>query len=598
MALAVQPRQYQVEAWHSIFRYFEENGGNPLVAMPTATGKSVVIAEFLRNLYQWYPTERVLVLTHAKELIQQDFNKLLDVWPTAPAGIYSAGLKRRDTFQKILFCGIRSVAKRAAEFGKVALVLIDEAHLVGQEEMTQYRQFIDALKLANPLVKVIGFTATPWRLGVGKLTDGGLFTDFCFDITDMESFNRLFDEGYLCRLVPKPTVTELPTDGVHTRGGEYIEGELQAAVNKQDINEAAVLETISLASDRYSWLTFCAGVDHTIAVRDMMLSKGVSCRAVHSRMKDSERDRNIEDWKAGKYTCITNNGILTTGIDHPALDLIVMLRPTKSTPLWVQMLGRGTRPYFAPGFNLNTIEGRLAAIAASHKPNCLVLDFAKNTESLGPINDPLLPRKKGEKTGEAPVKLCETCNTYNHASARVCFVCGTEFPFRGPAITKTASTAELIRTTVVSQGEAKIQEFKVTHITYSRHTKLNKPASLKVSYYCGYKMFQEFVCLEHTDGLSKHKSRDWWRARTLVEPQPATVDDALCVVDKLAVPTHIRVRTDEKYPTILSACFDGSAFGTREPDAARPDTAIDRSGSRGRAQVRQNFADMDDDIPF
>lgn len=604
--MIIRPRQYQTEAWQSIFSYFQANTGNPLVAMPTATGKSVVIAEFLRNVFLLYPTERVLVLTHSKELIKQDFDKLLDVWPTAPAGIYSAGLNKRDTFQKILFCGIASVAKRPEVFGRVGLVLIDEAHLVSQDDVTRYRTFIDALKAANPYIKVVGFTATPWRQGVGDLTNGGLFTDYCFNITDMASFNRLLDEGYLCKLVPKRTMTELPVDGVHMRGGEYIESELQAAVNKHEITEAAVKETLQLAGGRYSWIVFCAGVEHAVDACSVLNNFGVDCATVHSKMSSTERDRNIADWKAGRIRAITNNGVLTTGIDHPALDLIVMLRPTASTPLWVQMLGRGTRPYYAPGFNLDTIDGRLAAIASSHKPNCLVLDFAGNTKKLGPINDPVIPRKKGEKTGEAPVKLCESCGTYNHASARFCFMCDSAFPIRGPAIHATAGTEELIRTeNVVTVGEAKIEEVKVSHITYAKHSKLGKPPSLRVAYYCGLRRFQEFVCLEHTDGYSKYKSREWWQTRTPVDklPQPATVDEALDVVTQLQAPTHLRVRTDEKFPTIMAACFDGTAFGKQSPTEDRPDANVDsrtraKPTDAGSTKVIPGFDDMDDDIPF
>src|SRR5512140_3338529 len=119
------------------------------------------------------------------------------------------------------------------------------------------------------------------------------------------------------------------------------------------------------------WRVFASGVDHAIHVRDMLESLGVSTSVVHSRMSDGERDQNIADFVAGRYRAMVNNGILTTGFDFPEIDLIVMLRPTQSPGLWVQMLGRGTRPVYAPGFDLDTKDGRLEALKAGPKQNCL-----------------------------------------------------------------------------------------------------------------------------------------------------------------------------------------------------------------------------------
>jgi DNA repair protein RadD len=95
----MQLRDYQQEAVYSVFRYFDAekgNAGNPLILLPTGTGKSLVIAGFLDLLYKWYPNQRVMMLTHVKELIAQNYDKLMKVWPEAPAGIYSAGLKRKE----------------------------------------------------------------------------------------------------------------------------------------------------------------------------------------------------------------------------------------------------------------------------------------------------------------------------------------------------------------------------------------------------------------------------------------------------------------------------------------------------------------------
>jgi DNA repair protein RadD len=591
------PRDYQTEAVSSIWKYFQTKSGNPLVAMPTGTGKSVVIADFLRTIYGAFPSQRVMILTHVKELIQQNYAKLLQLWPMAPAGIYSSGLGRRDTVHRIIFAGIASVAKRASEFGKIDLVLVDECHLISPTEETMYNVFFAALRSVNPHIKVVGFTATAWRLGVGKIEGAGLFTDTCFDITHLAAFNRLIDEGYLLPLVPRQPKSLLDIEGVHMRGGEYIAGELQAAVDRDEVTREVLTEAIEIGHDRHSWLLFCSGVEHSIHTAEMLTSMGVPCAAVHSKMPDSERDQILADYRAGrKWRAIANNNVLTTGFDHPMLDLIVVLRPTASPVLWVQMLGRGTRPLYANGFDLTTIEGRLQAIEHSQKKNCLVLDFANNTKRLGPINDPVIPRKKGEKGGEAPVKLCEACNTWNHASARVCFHCGSEFRF-AIKIQQEASTEELIKR--ADNDMPVVEVFKVDTITYESYQKVGKPAMMRVTYYCGMRRFNEYVCFEH-EGFPKHKARQWWKERTSLQ-FPASTAQGISTADMLKVARHLRIWVNKQYPEIMAHSYDGTAFGKEDAtDSAEPGIHVlnDTVPLTQRSAPARATTINDDDIPF
>jgi len=532
-------RDYQIAAVQSIFEYFADGGkGNPIVALPTGTGKSVVIGAFIKEALQTYPGTRVMKLTHVKELIEQNFEKLLAVWPTAPAGIYSAGLGRKDTGHPILFGGVGTVARGTSKmFGRIDLLIIDECHLVSPKEMTMYQQVIKGLKEVNPYLKVIGFTATPYRLGHGMLTDeGGLFTDLCFDLTRMEAFNWMLQQGYLAPLVPRRTSMELDVSGVRTHGGEYRQNELQEAVDREEITYRAIQEVLAYGGDREHWLVFTSGIEHAIHVTAMLEALGVAATCVHSKMSNGERDANILDFKSGKYRAMVNNGILTTGFDFPGIDLIIMLRPTQSPSLWVQMLGRGTRPF--PG-----------------KANCLVLDFAGNTKRLGPINDPVLPRRKGKgPAGQAPIKVCEACGTYNHTSARFCAHCGAEFP-RQVKIRDHAGTDELIKT-----EEVKTEIFKVDRVIYAEHRKEDRPPTIQVSYFCGLRMFKEWVCLEH-GGYASKKARDWWRDRALDEP-PETVAEAMQSLDILRPPSHIRVWLKPKYDEVLAYDYTNTAFGT------------------------------------
>jgi DNA repair protein RadD len=141
----------------------------------------------------------------------------------------------------------------------------------------------------------------------------------------------------------------------------------------------------------------------------MLKENGISAECITGETSKKERDQIISDFKAGKIRALTNANVLTTGFDYPDIDLIAMLRATMSPALYVQMAGRGLRP-------------------KSHTDHCLVLDFAGVVETHGPITNVTPPKKKGSGTGEAPVKVCESCGEIVHISAKVCPACGAAFP--------------------------------------------------------------------------------------------------------------------------------------------------------------------------
>jgi DNA repair protein RadD len=363
------------------------------------------------------------------------------------------------------------------------------------------------------------------------ITDNGLFTHIAYDMTNLEGFNKLVAEGYMATLVPRRTKTELDVSNVGIIKGEFVATQLQGAVDKAEITYKALEEAIHAGHDRKSWLIFASGIDHAEHIAEQLKAFGIACEPVHSKRNDAENDKAIAAFKSGELRAIVNYGKLTTGFNHPEIDLILMLRPTMSVPLWVQMLGRGTRP--APG-----------------KKNCLVLDFARNTPRLGPINDPAIPKKKGEAAGELPVKICEGCGTYNHISARVCSECGEPFSFQ-VKITSRAGSDELIRNKPVFKTQ--IERFKVDYDIYAKHTKVGRPPSLRVTYFVNGIMFREYICLEH-QGMAKKVAREWWRKRSIVEP-PNTIDEALKLTGDLRKPRFISVDVAAAYPTIIGAEF-------------------------------------------
>jgi DNA repair protein RadD len=398
-------RDYQLRGMRMLYEWFEKNDGNPCLVMPGGSGKSHMIAQIVRDAMQWDGV-RVLMLTHDKRLIKQNAEKLREAWPNAPLGIYSAGLGKRELGEPIIFGGIQSLRNRAESIGFVDLIIIDEAHLINHNEEGGYRRLIADLTAINPDLRVIGLTATPYRLGHGLITDApAIFSD----LIEVVTIEELVHKGQLAILKSKITEARLDVSGVHKRGGDYIESELQAAVDTSENNSAVVDEIISLAGDRRAWLIFCAGVQHAEHIAELLNQRGIKTACLTSKTPKAHGDKIIADYKAGGYRAVTNANMLTTGFDYPDIDLIAMLRPTESPGLYVQMAVRGSR-------------------LKSHTDHCLVLDFAGVVSRHGPITAVNPPTKKGDGSGNAPVKLCPECSELLAISARVCTDCGYEFP--------------------------------------------------------------------------------------------------------------------------------------------------------------------------
>lgn len=548
-------RDYQEAGVESLFNYFLKETGNPIVAMPTGTGKSVVIGAFSHRAMQRYPETRIMILTHVKELIKQNFAKLMQVWPNAPAGIYSAGLGKRESAAPIIFGGIGTVHENEEAFGHRDLCLIDECHLVSPKGNTMYMETLDALKKRNPYMKTCGFTATHYRMGQGDLIDDGLFTDVCYDITGVDSFNRLIAEGWLAPLYPLKTKVSIDVSDVK-RGydGDYDKESLETATLK--MMWEGVQELVKYGWNRRCWMLFAPNVKSAEAGAEMLRALGVSATCVHGGNKEfpmtgKETDQRIADFKAGKYRAIVNANKLTTGFDHPPIDLIGMFRASTSPGLWVQMLGRGTRPF--DWFKLSPEEMQLmAAYEGFIKHDCLVADFARNTERLGPINNPNRPRKPGDTPGEAPVRICENCGIYNSAGARFCIACGFEFP-RDTKLFAASGEAPII------ESEIPIVEWvPINFIVYSRHQKTGKADSVCISYHSGLRKPYKRWIFPAQDGYGKKQFYDWWRKAAYTagthEP-PQSADEFLHRQVELKPAQRIRVWMNDpksKFPQVLN----------------------------------------------
>jgi DNA repair protein RadD len=435
-----KPRDYQSEIVRATLSYIESGGKAGLICLGTGCGKSVLPALVLHEVFKKKPFTRAMMVTHRKTLIEQNFSALKRVWREAPCGIYSAGLKRRDTMDAITYAGIQSVHKKADVFGKIDILFCDEGHLIPEDSETMYGAFLEALRANNPDMVLIGMTATPFRLKTGLLVDGPMFDDVIIDKTLGDEFTWFIDQGYLVDVRTKDVDHRMSADGVKKAGGEFVLASLAQKFNRTDVSEKIVAEVVQSRGSRKCGITFAINIEHAEELTRLYNAAGIPATVAHSQLDDAVAEQNVADFVAGKYEMLVDVEKYTTGFDCPWIDLIVMARMTESAALSIQMNGRGVRPVYAEGFDLSTKEGRLASIAASRKPNgCLVLDFAGNALRLGPMNAPLTLSNRPKETGDgeilAPMKGCPKCKTMVHAAKRTCGavldtggICDHEFP--------------------------------------------------------------------------------------------------------------------------------------------------------------------------
>jgi DNA repair protein RadD len=520
-------RDYQRRAIDMLDDWFRRNPeGHPCLEMPTGSGKSHVIAAYCQEALGEWPETRILMLTHVKELIEQNAAKMREYWPSAPLGIYSAGLRQRDASQSIVFGGVQSLAGKADEIGHIDLLIVDEAHRIPAGAAGQYRDLIDDLTAINPALRVIGLTATPYRLGHGMITDPpALFSSLIVPVTYME----LLKTGHLARLTCKRTTTTYDLDGVRRRGGEYVEADLDAAVNDLKTNTEVAAEIIRHAGDRRSWIVFAVSVRHAYGLRDALCAHGVRAATVVGETPSKERAEIIAAFKRGEIQAITNANVLTTGFDAPNVDLIAACRPTLSTSLYVQMLGRGTR----------TAEG---------KRDCLVLDFAGIVSTHGPFDNPR-PRKPGQKTGDAPVKACPECDTLVHLSVMECPTCGHVWERKPPSL-------QLHDDAILS--DASEETIPVTSWSWSVETSAAGKKMLSVRYYpraLSQPVIRENFVVWHGGSATYMAMKRLAAIAARVNGTLSGIDNGIDELQSWPCPKEITYRRNGKYFDVTSRTF-------------------------------------------
>lgn len=536
MTERLTPHYYQRDAVDATNEFMSDGRGNPLVVIPPGGGKSLIMATHVQEALRDYPDTRILNLTSFPELIQQNYDELKGYWPQAPAGIYSAKIGRKQIRSQLLFAGIQSIHKKAYNLQKVDMVNVDEAHTIPRKSNTMYMRFLSDLLQINPNLKIIGYTATPFRADSGLLHrgEGAMFDDIAYEI----NIRELIDGGYLSMLTTQSGHGQINTDGVKIIAGEFNQVQLEAAAFDVDRLRSVADEIKANSEGRRGILYFGCGIGTCETMRDMFRERGISAECVFGTTPNAERRQIISAYKAGKIGALSLLGVGTTGFNAKHVDLIAVDRAIQALNLYVQIIGRGTRLF--PG-----------------KDDCLILDFGGNIKRHGPIDKLTEIKEKIKKDGaSSPVKACKICEASNPISARECSSCGNPFPDVEKILLTRSDKSDILSS--AKQPASDPTWVDVSRVSYARHTKLNSPDSLRVTYQCGLLQHSEWILLQH-DGGMKAKAGAWWRKRAQSDSVPASVNDALPLTRFLLSPKQIAVRPDGKWTRIVAHKFEDAA---------------------------------------
>ena len=387
-------RPYQRDCVQATLHYFRKHHTPAVLTLPTGAGKSLVIAELAR-----IAKGRVMVLTHVKELVEQNHAKYESYDLTA--GIFSAGLGRKETQEKVVFASVQSLANALDQFTEqFSLLVIDECHRVPDDENSAYRRVIQHLQSMNPTLRILGLTATPYRLGMGwiyqyhtrgqvKTEQPRFFRDCIFELP----IRYLLDEGYLT----PPKWVDMAVKGYDfssltlTQTGHFREQDVERILQRSQRATPMIIEQVIKASlDRKGIMIFASTVNHAQEIMSYLIDENAALIIGDTPL--IERDRIIQDFKHQKIKFLVNVSVLTTGFDAPHVDLVAILRPTESISLYQQIVGRGLR-------------------LANGKTDCLILEFAGNCYDLyqPDIGDP-----KPNSDSELVMVPCPACGFKNN----------------------------------------------------------------------------------------------------------------------------------------------------------------------------------------
>ena len=450
--MAYQLRPYQQEAVEKTLAHFRKSNHSAVIVLPTGSGKSLVIAELAR-----LARKKILVVTHVKELVEQNHEKYESFG--LKASIYSAGLKQKSLAHQVTFASVQSLGQNLDALNdEYSLVIIDECHRVSGDDNSQYQKLISHIKGKNSELKVLGLTATPYRLGLGFIyrfhyhgfVRGDENAPFEHCIYELP-LRYMIKHQYLTppKLI-NAAITHYDFDSLSKDAfGRFSERDLnQLLQENQRATKAIINQVLELSDSCQGVMIFASTIQHAQEIIEY-LPKTQSALVIGDT-HNAERDAIIRRFKAKDIKYLVNVSVLTTGFDAPHVDFIAILRPTESVSLYQQIVGRGLRlaegkteclviDYAANGFDLFHPE------VGSVKPNsdsepvqvlCPGCGFANTfwgkTDSDGKVIEHFGRRCQGilEDEGHSEqcdfrfrYKECEQCGAQNDIAARQCHQC-------------------------------------------------------------------------------------------------------------------------------------------------------------------------------
>lgn len=389
-----------------------------LVQLPTGAGKTIIFVGLLEKCLREFPKLSASVLVNKIKLVDQTQEKLLLAINEERIGLFCGSLGDYDMERSITVASIQSISRRTP---RLNLLIIDEAH--NAENSPTYSNFIRRCREANPNLKIIRFTATPYTM-----------TGFIYgperdvkELTYKRTLREMIDEGYLVEPVFKSSKEKFDTSKIQTKRGEFIMSQVEKLSKDREKVRRQVADALPRLTKRSKIVWSATCIEHALMIQEE-IQVFEPASVVHSEMSDSTRRRNLEEFEEENVRHLVSIMIVTEGYDFPPVDAIVMMRPTRSAVLYVQLVGRGLRPVYPKGSDLSTIEGRREAILESGKLDCLVLDYGEVVENLGHPNDPYIPGvNKTAKKAEKRAIICPACDEINFLPVKECRSCAYEF---------------------------------------------------------------------------------------------------------------------------------------------------------------------------
>jgi DNA repair protein RadD len=445
-------RPYQAKAIDDSAKAIAGGSKKVLLIAPTASGKSIIIGGIADRATKRKPGTRILVLCSSSHILSQNEAKIKLIAPRLKTGIYCAGLGRKDTNADVILASRDSLGRNPTAAGEFAGIIVDEAHQVAvdlEDSKTMYARILNA----QGYKWCLGLTGTPWRLSGGRIWGKDKFFEKIACNISMETLRK---EGFLVPYSFPNIVTKIDTSKVERSStGDFAINQLDKVASAEDTIRACIAEWFNYGGImRKVTLFFCVTRAHAKKTAELVKEMyGIDCGYIDGEVTGSTRVSLLDQIRDSQFRCFCSVGVLTTGFDAPVVDCICLLRPTLSASLFVQMCGRGLRPY-------------------RDKTDLLILDMAGNFDRFGSLETPMVntpPPPIGDGTGNGGREItymeCPSCKAIIPSFAKSCRYC-----------------LEVLRTEK-EEVFTKLKWYAVLHIEIMDYTTAKGEAAKRITYY-------------------------------------------------------------------------------------------------------------------